>query len=250
MSSRLLTVLAAIALTLTACGVSAQEKNGPYDEDEIGEIVRGYILENPEIIEDALIVLQQRARVAEREAQRNMILASSDLFFGDARDPAIGNEDAPVQIVEFFDYRCPYCTLTNEWINQVIADHGDQVRVIFKEFPIRGNASEEAGRAALAVWNLAPQSYLDVHTALMSATGPLPTERIDEILVEAGLDIGEVRALMTSQTVLRHLSDTRALAVETGITGTPFFIINDTVVPGADVARLQEALDAGLDAGS
>ena len=123
--------------------------------------------------------------------------------------PWLAPEDAAVTIVEFFDYRCSFCILTNDWLQDVILAHGDDVRVVFKEFPIRGAESVESSRAALAVWNTQPDAYLAFHDGLMRAGGPLPTTRIDEIALASGVDIETMRSAMQDESIL-GLSGRRA----------------------------------------
>ena len=246
---RLIAAFACI-LAVAACapGDGAEAQNGASrDRAEIEAIVRAYILENPEIIEEALVELQRRAREREQQAIIDAVAANADRLTGDSRDPSAGAETPDVTIVEFFDYRCPYCTMTNPWIQQVLADHGDRVRVVFKEFPVRGAASDEAARAALAVWDLQPSAYLGFHDALISVTGPLPTERIDELAAEAGVDVAAMREAMESEAITAHLADINELAREMGVRGTPFFIVGDEIIPGADMAGLERALTAALE---
>jgi len=241
-------VIAALILTfsLTACAPADNAQPADPDREAIEQIVRAYLLENPEIIEEALIELQRRAREREQMAMDSAIAVNSAMMFEDSRDPAIGPADAPVTVVEFFDYRCSFCMITNEWVQNVVEQHGDEVRIVFKEFPIRGAESQEGARAALAVWALQPEAYLDFHSGLLNASGPLPSERIDEIAQANGIDVAAMRTAMADEAIGAHLDDVRALARQVGITGTPFFIVGDEIIPGADMAGLQRALDSAL----
>ena len=244
---KLIVIFAAFAV-LTGCGQAQDaEPAQALDRDAIENIVREYLVENPEVIEEALLELRMRAIRAEREAQEALILSDLESFFTDPRNPVIGPEDAPVQIVEFFDYRCSFCAVANEWLNQTLEEHGDQVRIVFKEFPIRGAESEEAARAALSVWRVQPESYLQVHTQLVTARGPLPSERIDQIIADAGVDVATVRARMNDEELDTHIDDVRMLAIRHNISGTPFFIVNEDIISGANMGALQSAVEAALE---
>jgi protein-disulfide isomerase len=218
----------------------------PGGREAIEEIVRSYLLENPEVIEEALIELQRRARDRERSFQVQAVGGEASRIYNDSRDPVIGAADAPVTIVEFFDYRCPYCVMTNDWVRTTLAEHGDQVRFVFKEFPINGAASTEAARAALAVWRLQPDAYGDFHDRLMTATGPLPSERINELAEASGVDVDAMRAEMDDEDITTHLEDTRDLALAIGRVGTPFFIVDGMIVNGADLNGLDRVLETAL----
>lgn len=242
--SRVLAALSglAAAISLVACSPAEEAAAPTLDQEAVEQIVRAYIVENPEIIEEALIELQRRAQEREQMAFRSAVAANAIPVFSDPRDPFIGPADAPVTIVEFVDYRCSVCMQANEWVQNTITNHGDEVRVIFKEFPIRGAASVESARAALAVWNTQPDLYLEFHAALMTASGPLPAERIDEIAAEAGVDVAAMRVAMEDEAVIAHLEDVRSLAQTLGVGGTPFFIIGDEVIPGLEPLGMQRAL--------
>ena len=244
-------LLFALALfgPLAACarGEEAPPASG-LDRAAVEEIVRSYILENPEIIEEAVVELQRRALERQQQTRREAIDANADAIFGDARDPVVGPDDAKVTVVEFLDYRCPFCTRTNEWVQATLAAHPDDVRFIFKEFavPIAGEESVRAARAALAVWRIAPQSYAGFHDDLITARGPLPLERILDIAAENGVDAEALSSEMQSEEIGRQIEDVRTLARRIGVTGTPFFIIGDEIVPEADMAALERTLAAAL----
>lgn len=247
---RIIQIFAALALAATAaaCGQAEETEAEARSLGEIEEIVRSYILENPEIIEEALIELQARARDRERQAVSDAALQNAQVLAAGEGMPKFGPEPeaATVTVVEFFDYNCGFCRVTNDWVQGVIAEHGDEVRVVLKEFPVLGAESVEAARAALAVWDTQPEAYLGFHDAMMTASGPLPSDRIDTIAQGAGVDVAAMRAAMEDESVGERISQVRALAREIGITGTPFFVIGEEVVPGADVAALERALEAAL----
>lgn len=242
---RFLTGLLAACL-LTACSAANGTGDEP-DAEAIEAIVHRYIVENPEVIEEALIELQRRAR----EREQAQLSAGAQQFrsalFDDARDPVIGPVDAELTIVEFFDYRCPFCVQVNDWLAGVQERHPGQVRVIFKELPLLGEASDEAARAALAVWNLAPEQYGAFHDALMQAGSPMNSERIDLIAAEHGIERAALREAMASPEIEAHLDSVYELARSIGVSGTPFFVIGDEIIPGADISRLNRIVAEALD---
>jgi len=195
------------------------------DREAIESIIREYIVQNPEVIEEALIELaaRERAEMAER-------LAS------DPRDFTLGPEDAKVTIVEFFDYRCGYCKRGMDWLLETSASNPDTVRVVFKEFPILSPESRNAALAALAAGRQG--KYNEMHQALMESRSDFSDEAIDEIAEQVGVDVDKMRADMQSPELQQHVADVRTQAIEAGAEATPTFFINGRVVAGWDPASL------------
>jgi protein-disulfide isomerase len=227
-----------ILAALLACFVgfaphaSAQSFNAQ-EQAEIRAIVRDYLVRNPDVLREALDSLEQRVS-AERWQQ----------IRSDSRDFAMGPPDAPITIVEFYDYRCAYCHAALEWVSDVMRTRND-VRVVFKELPILSPESMEAARAAVAAM---PQGrYWQFHQALMSfpLNQELNSAQIDRIARASGIDVARMRRAMDHPDITRLLEENRAHAVNFEITGTPGFVINGELVPGFNQplldARLREA---------
>jgi protein-disulfide isomerase len=216
-----------LAVFAFSASASAQSFNAQ-EQAEIRAIVRDYLVNNPDVLREALDALAERT-----DAERWQTMRS------DPRDFSMGPANAPIVIVEFFDYRCPYCHAAMEWVSDVVRTRND-VRVVFKEFPILSEASMEASRAAIAAM---PQGrYWQFHRALMSFRGDLTSQRIDLLAREAGIDVPRMRRAMESADVTRLLEENRALAVDIGNTATPLFIINGEQVSGFDRSRLDARL--------
>lgn len=225
--ARLLAALAALfALVLTPA--SAQSFNAQ-EQAEMRAIVREYLINNPDVLREALDALAER-----RDSERWRQIRS------DSRDFSLGPADAPIVIVEFFDYRCGYCHAALEWVTDVVRTRRD-VRVVFKEFPILSPESMEASRAAIAAM---PQGrYWQFHQRLMAFRGDLTRERIDQIARESGIDVARMRRGMEGDAITELILDNRAHAVDMNTSGTPLFVINGEVVQGG---FNRAALDARL----
>jgi len=216
-----------LALFVAPVAASAQQFNAQ-EQAEIRAIVRDYLVRNPDVLREALDALAERT---ESERWRRMR--------SDPRDFSLGPANAPIVIVEFFDYRCAYCHAALEWVSDVARTRND-VRIVFKEFPILSEESMEASRAAIAAM---PQGrYWQFHRALMSYRGELTSERIDRLARESGIDVPRMRRAMANDDVTRLLEENRAMAVEMGVNGTPLFVINGEQVSGFN----RELLDARL----
>lgn len=242
--------LAAFSLLAFTPACAQQDSGTPQNREEIEEIVRDYILENPEIIEQAIIKLQQRADAQEAEVSRQAIAsASADLYESDA-DYSIGPDDAPVTMVEFFDYRCGFCKRSMEWTMDIPEAYDGKVRVIFKEFPILSPESEKAALAALAAGEQG--RYAEMHRELMNldnSSGFTPDE-IDAAAERAGVDVARMRADMGSVRLQKVVADNKMLARRVGIDGTPAFLVGDQLVSGANQAAVTQMLDAAVEQAS
>ena len=129
-----MTSIAAIGLMTSSCAEAGPTTT--MSKSEIETLVKDYLLENPEIIRDAIIKLQEKEAVQEQELQRESIASAKDALENDPRDASIGPDDAKVTIVEFFDYNCGYCKRATPWVEEAVKKYGKDVRVVFKELPI------------------------------------------------------------------------------------------------------------------
>ena len=145
-------------------------------------------------------------------------------------DPVGGNEDGDVSIVEFFDYRCGYCKDFYTALEEVI-DEDDNIRIVFKELPVLGPTSELAARAAIAASR--QNLYMPFHIKLMGLKGNLDEKKIFSIATEVGLDLARLKKDMDLRSVQGILDDTKDLAQNFSITGTPAIIIGSNIIRGA-----------------
>ncbi len=228
--------LASVALLAAASIASAEEPAAPkagFDEAEtraIEEIVKQYLLDHPEVLLQSLRSLEERERLAQIEAQRAAVLANADSLKRDPGSPVVGNPEGNVTVVEFFDYRCPYCKRVTADLMDTVEKDGS-IRLVFKEFPILGPESVVASRAALAAG--LQDRYRDFHIALMTMPGDLTEDRILSMAERMGLDVARLQADMQSEAVEEQLRANHGLARQLQINGTPAFVIGDEVVPGA-----------------
>ncbi|MFN7056800.1 DsbA family protein, partial [Hyphomonas sp.] len=201
-------ILAALALfvILPACS-----QGGGSNRADMEKVVRDYILANPELIEEALVALEKKAEDEKRQNRVSMIAENSERLFNLASDFSVGPADAPITVVEFFDYRCGWCKRSAAWVAGLPELYDGQVRVVFKEFPIFGGISDTAARAALAAGRQG--KYVEFHLALMEITSndDLMDAAIDGIARSLGMDVARMRRDMESPEVRRQLTDMSVL---------------------------------------
>jgi len=224
-----LVACAALALPLAGCGKQ--------QEDDFGQKVRAYLLEHPEVIEEAVVKLQQNKQAA---AEKNTQAALAKFRKELEQDPRdfVANPNGKVTVVEFFDYRCGYCKVSAPEVVKLIRENPD-VRFVFKEFPIFGAESNLAAEVALSP--AGKPKNLELFERFM-AEKALNEAAIDRHLRAVGVDPAAARAGGSSAEVKKHIADTRALAMALGIEGTPAFIVGDRMIPGADMAALRAAI--------
>ena len=220
-----------LALALAGCGAQSAAS-----DEAFGQKVRAYLLEHPEVLEEAINKLQQ-TRTAEAAAGAQKLLASNQkALIQDARDPVIGAPNAPITVVEFFDYRCGYCKASAPAVLK-IAEENKDVRLVMKEMPILSPESELAARLALQAAKAG--KYEAVHLALM-AERALDEASIARIARAHGL----TPPTTTDAAVTSHLRDVQTLAEQLQITGTPAFIVGEQIIAGADMDALRQAIAA------
>lgn len=232
--------VAALAISIVALILAA----APYftTGGQFGQRVRGYLLANPELLQEMSMALQTREQSMAVDQINEAAAANAALLAPDPRDPAIGPEDAAVTVIEFFDYRCPGCKAVSPEFLQITRANPD-VRFIFKEWPIldRGDetVSNYAARAALAA--NAQGRYLPVHQALM-ATPSLSIETIDRALEANGVDLARARAHMAAPATDQHIADIHILAETLRLQGTPTFLVNGQTTNGINPAEVARAI--------
>ncbi|WP_299398960.1 DsbA family protein [Pelagibius sp.] len=251
MPSKLLikkTVLSAALATSTALAVAAgtalpanAEEPAPLEPaqaEAFRELVRDYLIENPDVIVEALQIYEQRQQAAEAERQQAALVAQRGALNEDPSSPVLGNPEGDVTVVEFFDYRCPYCKSIATAMRDLV-DEDPNVRLVMKEFPILSQESVDAARAALAAGRQG--LYEEFHFALMERGGSMSEPEVMAVAESVGLDLERLRADMQAPEIEEALRRNYAVGDAVGITGTPAMVIGNTVVPGmVGIDRLRE----------
>jgi protein-disulfide isomerase len=221
----------ALALPLALSGAAFAADPAPaLDKKAIEKIVHDYILENPEVLTEAIAVLQSREEEKARKESEQAVKESQKDLYASKSSPVGGNLKGDITMVEFFDYQCGYCKATQPELDAAIKADG-KVKLIYKEFPILGPASLVAAKAALASHKQG--KYEAFHTALMTNKARLDDALIFKIAADTGLNTDKLKADMESDAVKKEIDDNMALAQKLGINGTPGFTIGSKVVPGA-----------------
>ena len=221
-------VLAAL-FAMSPVMVSAAEFNDA-QKKEMGSIIQEYLMENPEVLRDALIELQKREENLAAAAQGEALKAAADGLYRSAGDFALGNPKASVAIVEFFDYNCGYCKKSYPDVRK-LAEVDKDIRIVLKEFPILGPGSVVAAKAAIAARKQG--KYWELHQAYMEFQGQKDEKTALAIAAKVGLDMAQLEKDMNDPQVIEIISQNREIANALGIQGTPAFVAGETLIPGA-----------------
>jgi protein-disulfide isomerase len=207
--------------------------SGQFSADQqhaIQAVVRDYLIANPEILIEVQAALEAKMVKEEAEKTKALVAANAQELYHHPNAPTAGNPDGDITVVEFFDYNCGYCKRGFSDVRKLV-DTDKKVRVVFKEFPILSDESEQASKVALAAQKQG--KYWEVHQDLIVAKGRVDQAVALKIAEKHGLDMEKLKADMASPEVKAEIDRVKDLAKKMGINGTPHFLVGDKAVGGA-----------------
>lgn len=194
--------------------------------------VRAYLMENPEVLLEAINVLEERQAAEQAQGDAGLVTVNAEAIFNDGYSHVGGNPDGDITIVEFLDYRCSYCKKAHPEVGQLISDDSN-IRYIVKEFPILGNQSVLAARFAIAVHKvMGDEAYAKAHDELMTFRGEFTDETLSNLSETLGFETSKVIDAMSDPEVNEIIAANRALAQRLQINGTPSFIFDTRMLRG------------------
>lgn len=216
-----------------------EAESAAVDRGEVEQIVRDYLLKNPEILSEVQVALEEKQKEAQRLASLATIKTSKDLIYNAASDGVFGNRNGKTTIVEFYDYNCGFCKRALPDMQALTAADPD-LRFVLKELPILGPDSQKAHVVAQAFKHLLPEKYPEFHTRLLGSEGRASEETAILVAIALGADEAKLREEMKNPEIQKGFDATFDLANKLAITGTPSYVVGDEVVFGAlgeDVLR-------------
>jgi len=240
-SVRLVTL--ALVLGIVASALVARPVVGADEpkltQQEIEKIVHDYLLREPEVLAEALRLLQQRQSSSAAQKAKQAIRNHQQALLSDQSSPVEGNAQGKVTIVEFFDYRCVHCRRVASTIDNLMRSNAS-VRVVYKNFPVLGEPSVLAARAAVAAQQQG--GWPKLHRAMLAYEGDFTTETLLALGTSVGLDSGKLKTDMMSPATDKALQANLTLAAALGVDVTPTFVIGERVIRGALSAEAFQAL--------
>lgn len=205
-----------------------------------------YLMQHPEL---APAMMGQAQANDDLKQQQTQAAALKKVGHAAFFDPAIafvtGPADAKKTLVEFYDYDCPYCRVSLPAVRKFYEANKNDVRFSFIEFPIKqlhGESALQAARASLAA-RRQPDRYMDFHFALLSQEETITEDMIYAEAAKAGMDVTKLKADMADPAIEKALKASIDFAHKVGVDGTPTFVFNGKLRPGAvDDATLASAM--------
>jgi protein-disulfide isomerase len=210
------------------------------DKTDLGRSIREYLIANPEVLVEAMQELERKQESQRDEVARKGVQANEVELFRDPESPVGGNPNGDVIVVEFNDYQCPYCKRAFQATKSVLASDKN-IKIIYKDLPILGEASRIAALAALA--SIKQGKHTALHNALMEFSGKLDRDKILELAASVGVDRAQLEKDMEDPKLKQIIDRNMALANQLGVRGTPAFVVGKQFVPGAvDAATLKQLI--------
>jgi len=205
----------------------------PAERTAIEQVVRDYLLKNPEVLQEAIAELERRQEDNQRQAQEQAVASASHALYEDANNIVVGNPKGNVTLVEFFDYNCGYCKRALGDLANLVKGDPD-LKIVLKDFPILRPESLDASLVALAARKQLPgEKFFEYHSRLLSSKGIVGKDRAVEVAKEMGLDVARLQRDAAAPELRDEIKKTMVLGDQLSLTGTPAFVLGRDVVFGA-----------------
>ena len=220
------------AATAFAAPVGADEFT-PAQKQELGAFVHDYLVNNPEVLKDAIEALDKHDKAAADAERQKVVMSQAGPLFSSKYQATVGNPNASATLVEFFDYNCHYCKGALPDIAKLMKDDPN-LKVVLKDFPVLGPGSVEAAKVAAAARNQLPgDKFWAFHSKLLASHGPVGKAEAMAVAKDLGLDMDRLAKDSESGDVKTGLDETMQLADALQINGTPTFVLGQDLVVGA-----------------
>ncbi len=227
--------LAALALGLFAFASSPLRAEGfsASQKAEIEAIIKDYLLQKPEILREAIGVLEAREKAAETKAREKVVSDPSGALFSAANQAVIGNPEGKITLIEFFDYNCGYCKRALSDLARLMKDNPD-LRVVLRDFPILSPGSVEAAKIANAyLRQFQGEKFWEFHQRLLGSRGPVGKAEALAVAKDLGADMDKLAKDAAAPGITAGIDESGKFAKSLSLTGTHTFVIGEDVVVGA-----------------
>ena len=227
--------LAALALAFLALAFAPgrAESFSSGQKAEIEAIIKDYLLQEPEILREAIGVLEAREKNAEAKAREKVVSEPSGALFSATNQAVIGNREGKITLIEFFDYNCGYCKRALSDLARLMKDNPD-LRVVLRDFPILSPGSVDAAKIANAfLRQFQGEKFWEFHQKLLGSHGPVGEAEALAVAKDLGADMDKLAKDTAAPGITSGIEESGTLAKSLQVTGTPTFVIGKDVVVGA-----------------
>ena len=237
---------AAVSLALAGAAPAVAQSFSADQREEIGKIIKDYLLTHPEVMQDVMAELEKRQQSADAEKHRAAVVENKATLFSSPHQVVLGNPQGNVTMVEFFDYNCGFCKRAmTDMLDLIKTDNN--LKFVLKEFPVLGEGSVEAARVAVAarMQDANGKKYIEFHQKLLGGRGGADKMRALAVAKEVGFDMPRLERDMGSDEVKKTIEENMKLAEALGVSGTPSYVVGEEVVIGAvGLDALREKINA------
>jgi protein-disulfide isomerase len=237
---------AAVSLALAGAAPAVAQSFSADQREEIGKIIKDYLLTHPEVMQDVMAELEKRQQSADAEKHRAAVVENKATLFSSPHQVVLGNPQGNVTMVEFFDYNCGFCKRAmTDMLDLIKTDNN--LKFVLKEFPVLGEGSVEAARVAVAarMQDANGKKYIEFHQKLLGSRGGADKMRALAVAKEVGFDMPRLERDMGSDEVKKTIEENMKLAEALGVNGTPSYVVGEEVVIGAvGLDTLREKISA------
>ena len=237
---------AAVSLALAGAAPAVAQSFSADQREEIGKIIKDYLLTHPEVMQDVMAELEKRQQSADAEKHRAAVVENKATLFSSPHQVVLGNPQGNVTMVEFFDYNCGFCKRAmTDMLDLIKTDNN--LKFVLKEFPVLGEGSVEAARVAVAarMQDANGKKYIEFHQKLLGSRGAADKMRALAVAKEVGFDMPRLERDMGSDEVKKTIEENMKLAEALGVNGTPSYVVGEEVVIGAvGLDTLREKISA------
>ena len=225
--------LAVLAVLAFASSPARAESFSSGQKAEIEAIIKDYLLQKPEILREAIGVLEAREKAADAKAREKVVSDPSGALFSGANQAVIGNLEGKITLIEFFDYNCGYCKRALSDLARLMKDNPD-LRVVLRDFPILSPGSVEAAKTANAfLHQFQGEKFWEFHQKLLGSRGPVGKAEAFAIAKDLGANMDKLAKDAAAPGITSGIEESGKLAKSLQVSGTPTYVIGEDVVVGA-----------------
>nr|ELR5258610.1 thioredoxin domain-containing protein [Providencia rettgeri] len=231
------TILAVLFSSLMFGAMAQAAPLNAEQEAQVRKLVRDTLVENPEILEEAIVALQAKQGEKQQAQMKETLKMEKEALFNDPTSPVLGNKNAKLVLVNFTDFNCPFCKRFDPQLEDIVKKYPNDVAVVIKYLPFKGQTSMDSAQLTMTLWQENPKAFEALHHKFMQKQGMLSDANIKEALKATSND-----KLKASEKSREGIRTNMMLAEKLGVNGTPATLVGEEMIPGAIDAQQFEAI--------